>query len=87
MPAHILAAKKSVGGTLEVNLRDHVTCMPPPSVNKAAHSGFETKGRRHQKSKSGVSVAPRKDSCPPKKILSTNLLTPMERSTEYPPFK
>ena len=67
MPAHILAAKKSVGGTLEVNLRDHVTCMSPPSVNKAAHSGFETKGRRHQKSKRGVSVAPRKDSCPPKK--------------------
>ena len=26
----------------QVNLREHVTCMPPPSTNKAAHSGFET---------------------------------------------
>ena len=29
----------------------------PPSANKATHSGFETQGRRHQKFKTGVSVA------------------------------
>ena len=31
--------------------------MPPPAVNKAAHSGFETQRRRHRKSKNwGISV-------------------------------
>ena len=34
--------------------------MPLSSKNKAAHSGFETQRRRHQKSKTGVSVAPQK---------------------------
>ena len=28
--------------TPEVNLRDHITCMPPPSVNKDALYVFET---------------------------------------------
>ena len=37
-----------------------VTRVPLPSVNKAAHSGFETQRRCHQKSKTGVSVAPQK---------------------------
>ena len=51
MPAHrymeenglaaMLATKRSGSVTPEVNLREHVTCMPPPSVNKAGHSGFE----------------------------------------------
>ena len=36
------------------------TYMLPPSVNKAAHFGFETQRRHHQKSKTGVSVGPRK---------------------------
>ena len=39
------------------NLRE-CTSWPPPSANKAAHSGFETQRRRHQKCKTGVSVAP-----------------------------
>ena len=34
--------------------------MPLPSVNKAAHSDFETQRRYHQKSKTGVSVAAQK---------------------------
>ena len=38
----------------------HISHMPPPSVNKVAHSGFETQRRCHQKSKTGVSVAPQK---------------------------
>ena len=45
---------------LEVNLREHITCMPLPSVNKAAHLGFETQKRHHQKSKTGESVGPQK---------------------------
>ena len=32
----------------------------PPSANKAAHSGFETQRRHHQKSKTEASVAPQK---------------------------
>ena len=58
--ATMLAAKRSAGVTLELNLREHISCMPPPSPNKAAHSGFETQRRHHQKSKTGVSVAPQK---------------------------
>ena len=39
--AAMLATKRSAGVTREVNLREDVICMPPPNVNKAAHSGFE----------------------------------------------
>ena len=35
-------------------------------VRKGSHPGFETQGRLHQKYKTGISVAPQKDSCPPK---------------------
>ena len=50
----------------EVDLRECVTHTPPPSMNKAVHSGFEMQKRHHQKSKTGVSVTPRKDLCSPK---------------------
>ena len=40
------------------------SCPPLPSVNKAAHSGFETKRRRHQKSETWLSVTPKMDMCP-----------------------
>ena len=70
MPAHryvkenglaaILATKRSVGVVPEVNPREHATCMSLPSMNKAAHSGFETQRRHHQKSKTEVSVASQK---------------------------
>ena len=33
---------------------------------EAAHSGFETQSRRHQKSETGVSVTTKVDMCPPK---------------------
>ena len=49
--AAILATKRSAGVIPEVNLREDVTCVPLPSTNKAAHYGFETQRRRHQKSK------------------------------------
>ena len=44
-----------------------VTHIPLLSAKKAAHSGFETQRRRHQKSKTGVSVAPIKKTCALKK--------------------
>ena len=55
--AAMLAVKRSPGIAPEVNLRECISCMPPPSVNKAVHSGFETQRIHHQKSKTGVSVA------------------------------
>ena len=58
--AAMLATKRSAGIAPEGNLREHVTHMSLPSVNKFAHSGFETQRRHHQKSKTGVSVAPEK---------------------------
>ena len=30
----MLAVYTSKGVTLEVNLREHISCMPPPSMNK-----------------------------------------------------
>ena len=58
--AAMLAAKRSAGVTPEVNVKEHVTPMPPQSTNKAANSSFETQRRHHQKSKTGMSVAPQK---------------------------
>ena len=58
--ATMLATKRSAGVTPEMNLRECVTCKPLPSANKAAHFGFKPQRRRHQKSKTGISVAPTK---------------------------
>ena len=55
-----LTAMRSAGVRPEVNLREYVTCTPPPSTNKAARSCLETQKRYHQKSKAGVSMAPQK---------------------------
>ena len=65
-PAAMLTIYTSRGVTPEVNLRECISCMPLQSSNKAAHSGFETQRRHHQKSKTGVSVAPKMDMCPTK---------------------
>ena len=54
---------KQLAAMLE-NLRERILCMPLQSSNKAAHSGFETQRRCHQKSKTGVPVAPKMDMCP-----------------------
>ena len=56
--AVMLATKRSTGAELEVNLWDRISRMPLPSENKTAHSGSETQRRRHQKSETGISVAP-----------------------------
>ena len=55
--ATMLAAKRSTGAALGVNLKECLTHTPPPSVNKAAHSSFKTQRRHHLKSKTGVSAA------------------------------
>ena len=39
--------------------QEHISCTPLSSTNEAAHSSFETQRRRHQKSETGVSVAPK----------------------------
>ena len=39
--------------------KGRVTCTLPPSVNKAANSGFETQRRHHQKSKTGYQWPPK----------------------------
>ena len=44
----------------EVTLGERALRMPPPSPNKAAQYDCETQRRRHQKSKTGVSVIPLK---------------------------
>ena len=49
--AAILAANRSSGVAPEMNLKECVTCTPPPSANKAAQSGFEPQRRRHQSPK------------------------------------
>ena len=43
--AAMLATKRSAGVAPEVNFGEHVTYTPPPSVNKAASSRFETQKR------------------------------------------
>ena len=44
------------------NLKEPTSHTSPLSVNKAAHSGFETQRTRHRKSKTGVS-GPIKRTC------------------------
>ena len=61
----LLATKRSADVAPEVNLRECVICTPLPSTNKAAHSGFKTQRKYHQKSKTWVSAAQQKDLCPP----------------------
>ena len=43
----MLAIKRLAGVAPEMYVRQHITHTPPPSANKAAHSGFETQSRRH----------------------------------------
>ena len=64
--AALLAAKKLVGVAPELNLRELISHAPLPSANKGDHSGIETQRRHYRKSKTGISVVPKKDSCPPK---------------------
>ena len=71
--AAMLAIKRLAGVTPDVNLKEYLSCTPLPSVNKAIHSSFETQGRHHQESKTGVSVAPQKGIMSSKIFLKTIL--------------
>ena len=53
--AALLTGKRSVGITPEVNLRNTFH-----TGNKEYKKSFETQSKHHQKSKAGVSVAPKK---------------------------
>ena len=61
---HSSVAKRLTDVAPEVDLREHVTHTPLPSVP----SGFETQMRCHRKSKTGLSVAPQKGLMLPKNI-------------------
>ena len=63
------AAKRSAGVALGVNLSNRLHAGDESSETKAAHSGFETHRRRHQKSKTGESMAPYKGLMSSRKIL------------------
>ena len=64
--AAMLAVKRSVGVTPQVNLKEHTSRTPLPSVHEGTHSAFENQRRHQQKSETVVSVASQKDMCPPK---------------------
>ena len=57
--AAMVASVQSAGVAPEVNLRI-TTGKKLCKSKKGMNPGFETQGRHHQKSKTGVSVAPRK---------------------------
>ena len=48
------------------------------------HSGFETKSRRHQKSETGVSVAPQKELMSSKNFFKKKALTPPYHPQRHP---
>ena len=55
----MLTSIQSAGVAPEVNLRNSWHAGDK-AHKQGIHPGFETQGRRHQKSKTGVSVAPQK---------------------------
>ena len=68
----MLAAKRSAGVAPEVN-RWNLLHAGNEARKQEIHPGFETLDRRHQKSKTGVSVAPQKGLMSSKKILKKSL--------------
>ena len=64
----MLAIERSTGVAPEVNLREHVTSMSPPSANKAEqNSGFENPEEKSPEVQNrGISGHTKKDSCAPK---------------------
>ena len=55
--AAMLTSIQSAGVAPEVNLRNSLH-VGNKAHKQGIHPGFETQGRHHQKSKTGVSVAP-----------------------------
>ena len=66
--AAMLTSIQSVGVAPEVNLRNSLHAGDK-AHKQGIHPGFETQGRRHQKSKTGVSVASRKGQMSSKNFL------------------
>ena len=68
------ATKRSAGIAPEVNVREHATHMPLPSVNKAEPTvDLKPRGDVTRSSKQGYQWPHKKDSCPPK-IFKNNWL-------------
>ena len=64
-----------------LDIRSKTGVLPTNMItNNAANSDFETWGRRHQKSKTGVSVARQKDTCPPNFFLKKDMGLYLERA-------
>ena len=61
----MLATKRSAGVAPEVNLRECITCTPPPSANKAALA-LKPRGEVTRSPKQGYQWPHKKDLCPPK---------------------
>ena len=81
--AAMLAIKRLAGVTPKVNLRKCTSHRPLPSANKATHSVFETM-RIHHKSKTAVSVASQKDTCPPKIVQKNPRFSSMVMAESWP---
>ena len=79
----MLVVKRLAGVAPEVNLRN------PLYTGEEAHKwgispGFETQGRRHQKSKQGYQWPHKEDMFPPKNFLKkTNFLKPLDISLKW----
>ena len=56
----------------EVDLGECKLHLPLQKANKAAHSGFKTQRRCHQKSKTGCTSGPEKDMCVRQKLFLKN---------------
>ena len=70
----MLTSIQSAGVAPEVNLRNSLH-TGDKARKRGIHPGFETQGRRHQKSKTGVSVAPRKGLTSSKNFLKKRVQT------------
>ena len=57
----MLAIKSLAGAVPEVNFREHVTCMPVPSANKAATLTLKPRGDITRNSKQGYQWPHKKD--------------------------
>ena len=72
----MLVPKKSAGFTPDVNLRN-VLCQMMKHAIEGIIPGFETQGRRHQKFKTGVSVALQKG------LMSSNFILKKQKKTLF----
>ena len=72
----MLTSIQSAGVAPEVNLRN-LWCAGKEACNRGTHPGFETQGRHHQKSGTGLSVAPTKGTYAPPPPRKKRVLIPL----------